>query len=160
MEYEYSSGGAILLHMHETVLSLLDLCEACGVDLSGIPDPSSPMLPGVAHELLRTYASIGEVPLNDAFYISVCGLCIWLECGVRPDISFALGVLNLCPLQKYPCPRRRPSSVGSVAPLHCYSWSCVRRRSFSQKDWLHGLDGQLLRGPPGRTQHDGLHHQV
>ena len=94
MQYEYSPSGAILLHMQETVLSLLALCEACGVDLTSIPDPSSPMLPGVAHELMRTFAPVGEVPPNDKFYRSACGLCIWLECGVRPDISFALSVLT------------------------------------------------------------------
>ena len=94
MEYEYSSSGAILLHMQETVLSLVALCEACGINLDGVPTPSSPMLPGVSYELLRSYATDGLVPANDKFYRSACGLCIWLECGVRPDISFALGVLT------------------------------------------------------------------
>ena len=135
MEYAYSSSGAVLLHMHETVLSLLDLCEACGVDLSGIPDPSSPMLPGVAHELLRTYAPVGEVPLNDKFYRSTCGLCIWLECGVRPDISFALGVLT--------------SALGKNTPAH--DAALLRLIVWLRSTATHGLvyGGDLSLGKTG-----------
>jgi hypothetical protein len=102
LEFEYAPRGVVLLHMRETIESLAALCKASGVDLEGLPCPNSPMLPGVAHELMRNYAA--EPAPNDKFYRSVCGLCVWAECGVRVDISFALGVLT--------------SALGKNTPAH------------------------------------------
>ena len=102
LEFEYAPNGVVLIHMRETIDSLMALCKASGVNLEGLPCPNSPMLPGVAHELMRNYAT--EPAPNDKFYRSVCGLCIWAECGVRVDISFALGVLT--------------SALGKNTPAH------------------------------------------
>ena len=102
LQFEYAPNGVVMIHMQETIDSLMALCKASGVDLEGLPCPNSPMLPGVAHELMRSYAT--EPAPNDQFYRSVCGICIWAECGVRVDISFALGVLT--------------SALGKNTPAH------------------------------------------
>ncbi len=49
------------MHMSETIASLIALCEASGIRLAGIPCPLTPLLPGVASDLMRTYASDGLI---------------------------------------------------------------------------------------------------
>ena len=104
LQYEYGKNGEVFMHMSDTIASLIALCEASGVSLAGIPCPLTPMLPGVASDLMRTYASDGLIPPNDKWYRSAIGVNNWLEGGVRVDISFAFNVLS--------------SALGKNTPAH------------------------------------------